>query len=99
MRLIYKCIRILFIYIYINSPKRRRFGLGIGYVYIGLIGFVAFSCSTWAKNTKIMLNQYIFKMLKFKEKLKQAKNNKNRSNFFFKIIEIGSNRDPKNVQY
>jgi hypothetical protein len=42
----------LYIYIYINSPKRRRFKLCISYIYIRLIGCIAFSCNAWAKRQK-----------------------------------------------
>jgi hypothetical protein len=45
-------IPFIYIYIYINSPKRRRFKLCISYIYIRLIGCIAFSCNAWAKRQK-----------------------------------------------
>jgi hypothetical protein len=52
----------------INLPKRRRFGLGICYIYISLIGFVAFSCNTGAKNAKVVV--FVTNIISFLKYLK-----------------------------
>ncbi len=59
---------------------------------------VLFSCVTLGKNVKVMLDQYIFKTLRSKKKLKQVQNTKNLLKLFWKSFKIDYNKDPKKAK-
>jgi hypothetical protein len=68
-------------------------------IYFNFVLIIKKTCNTLGKKTKVIWNQYIFKILWLKKKLKQSQTLKIDLDYFSKLFKIDHNTNPKNAHY